>query len=117
MIKLVNVEKAESGQLWLTSFIDATAAGIKVRHEAALVENEISKRFVVLSKAVADRRDTGIIEQEFREYLRDGLFKHYVDVLSINDYVYETRQAFIKYRENVILVGFNTIYKYYGRME
>ena len=118
MIKLVKVEKAESsGQIWMTSFIDAKAAGIKVRHDAALAENEIGKRLVAQSQAVTGRRDTDEIEQEFREYLRDGLFKHYVDILSINDYIYESRQVFIQYRQNIVLAGFNMVYKYSGKVE
>ncbi len=118
MIELVKAEKSEnSGQLWMTIFIDAQAAGIKYRSEAARASSEIGKRLTALSEAVTGGADHGPVEQEFREYLREVLFRHYVDVIAINDFIYESRQAFIKYKENVVLAGFNMEYKYYGEVE
>jgi len=117
MIKLSNVETSDSGQLWMVTHIDAKAADIHVRRDAATAENELSKRLVALSNAVNSSRDTDMIEQDMREYMREVLFRHYVDVLSINDYIYDARQAFIQYKQNVILAGFNMMYKYYGEVE
>lgn len=115
MIKLIKVEKAEeSGQIWMTTMIDAKAARIDVRADAGKIENEIGKRLVALSQAVTTNSDYDPIEQDFREYLRDDLFKHYVDILSINDYIYGARQTFIFFKENIILAGFHMVYKYYG---
>jgi hypothetical protein len=114
MIKLTDVEKVEagSGQIYITVLIDAKAAEIPRKNSKGDVEREIDKRLVRLSQAVTARRDTDNVEQEFREYLKEVLFKHYMDPVAINDFIYDSRQVFIRYRENIVLAGFQISHKY-----
>lgn len=113
MIKLSKAEKAETtGQLYMTILIDAKAAGIINRGRKNVAEQSIGRHLVFLSQAVTAKEDTGSIEQEFKEYLCESLFKHYVDVISINDFIYNSRQTFHEYKDNIVLAGFHMMYEY-----
>ena len=112
MIRLSNVEKADSGQIYITVLMDAKAAGILDRKMKGEVERNIDKRLVALSNSINLKRNTDLLEQEFREYLKENLFKHYFDPIAINDFVYDSREVFKRYRESIILVGFQIVHVY-----
>ena len=113
MIKLSKVESAETtGQIYLTIVVDAKTANIKSRECKNAAEQCIGHHLVLLSQAVTAKKHTDIIEQAFKKYLCDNLFKHYVDIISINNFIYNSREVFREYKDNIMLAGFNMTYEY-----
>lgn len=113
MIKLLSAKKEETNnQLYLTIQIDAKAADIISQDQKGIVGNEISKHLVILSNAITLNGNVDYIEQEFRKFLRDILFKHYVNMTSINDFIYDIKKIFVAFRDNVIMAGYSTIYEF-----
>ena len=113
MIGLIEVEKSSSNsQIYFTIQIDAKRAVIKDSQGKGKVQNIIDKKIASFAAAVTNNKDTDPIEQGLREYLRDDLFKHYVDIISINDFIYDLKKALRTFKQNIALAGYKTSYKY-----
>lgn len=118
MIKLLKAEKVETtGQIYMTILIDAKAASITSRNHKNITEKNVGQHLVRLSQVITAKRDTNTVEQEFKEYLCECLFKHYVDIISINDFIYDSKQSFSKYKDNIMLAGFHMLYEYLNDYE
>lgn len=113
MIRLAKTEKStSSSQIYLTIQIDAKRASIRDIQKKGEVQSNIDKKLNSFAGDITCGRNTDSIEQEFREYLRYDLFKHYVDIVSINDFVYDLKITLKTFRENIGLAGYKTSYEY-----
>lgn len=118
MIKLVNVTLSEaSSALYLKIQLDAEAADIHNQKAKAKAEQCIGKKLVTLSNAIRNGAATDGIEQGMREFFRERFFRHFVDVISINDFIYDMRVNFIKYKKNIALAGYETTFEFLNYVE
>lgn len=115
MIRLLSDEvSVGSGEVCILVSFDAKAARIEDKKAKGRAQTRITRHLTLISNRINQGKSTDDLEQSFREYLRDVMFSHYVDMVSINDFVYDCRKIFTEYRENITLAGFKVDYKVYN---
>lgn len=115
MIRLLSDEVAESsGEVCIVVSFDAKAARIEDKETKGRAQTKITRHLTLISNRINQGKSTDDLEQTFREYLRDVMFRHYVDMVSINDFLYDCVKVFTEYRENITLAGFKVDYNVYN---
>jgi len=118
MIRLSSVTLSEaSSALYLKIQLDAKSADIHTQKAKIKAEQCINKKFIKLSNAINNRDSTDGIEQGMREFFRERFFKHFVDIISINNFIYDMKINFIKYRKNIALAGYETTFEFLNYVE
>jgi len=113
MIWLTKIEKSESNnQVYFTVLVDAKYADIKDSKKKGLAQGELDKKIASLAAVVTGSGDIDPVIQEFKEYLSEDLFKRFLDMIAINDFLYDLKTAIKFLRENIVLAGYKTSYVY-----
>jgi len=113
MIRLTEIERSDNNnQLYFTIRIDAKLAAIKTTSHKSEAERNINKKIAALASAVTSKQDVDPIIQDFKEYLSEYLFKHYVDIVAINEFLYNLKIMLRIFKDNIILAGYKVSFKY-----
>jgi len=99
-----------SGHVFIGITLDASAAHLHSPSGLGRATSVLDEHIAKFSDAAIHGRTTDYIEQEFKEYLRDVLFVHYYDPVSINNFVYDLKNVFLEFSLNIVLAGYKITY-------
>lgn len=101
------------GSVNFTIRIDAKAARISESGKMRKAQLALDKRITDLVNDLRNsRRDYSEYEQKLKEYLCNDLFKYGINVIAVNDFIYDLKINILKFSENIALAGFSTNYEY-----
>jgi len=113
MIWLTKVEKSmHTGQIDFLVCIDAKAACIKDSPRMKVVQRDLDKRINAFTIDVRKKRDYNESEEKLKSYLCDDLFRHSVDIIAVNDFIYDLKKNTLDFSQNISLAGHSTSYIY-----
>lgn len=104
--------EASIGRINFIIRIDAKAARIEDSSKMGSVQEALNSKILGFSNDIRDKKDYSEYEQELKEYLCNDLFKYGIDVVAVNDFIYDLRINIIKFSENISITGFSIDYKY-----
>ena len=114
MIWLTKSEiESNTGRLWFTIKIDVKAARLVEVLEIKKVQMTLDKKINDLSNDLRIHGDYySKEEQDLKEYLCDVLFKYSINLVAINDFIYDLRVNILKHAKNIAIAGLTIMYCY-----
>ena len=113
MIWLTGVEKSmHTGQIDFCVCIDAKAAAIKESPRMRAVQHDLDKLINNFTIDVRKKRDYNESEEKLKNYLCENLFRYSVDIIAVNDFIYDLKKGILDYSENICLAGYSVSYVY-----
>ena len=113
MIWLTKIEKStQTGRIDFWICIDAKAAAIKDSPRMKIVQRDLDKRINNFTIDVRKERDYNESEEELKKYLCEDLFKYSIDIIAVNNFIYDLKTYILKFAQNISLAGYSTSYIY-----
>jgi hypothetical protein len=89
MIKILKHLRKEKGLYLITTELDAKAAGITTKSEKDIIDYLLENHLI----KVSDNIENEFIVEHFKEFLIEVVFTHYVDLVSVLNYIYDIRET------------------------
>lgn len=113
MIWLTKSEvEPNTGRIGFTIKIDAKAARIDETSKVKRVQIKLDKKINDFSNDIRRNRDYSEYEQDLKEYLCNDLFRYSINIIAVNDFIYDLKTNILKYSENIAIAGFSITYVY-----
>jgi len=89
MIKILKLITKEQGICLIKTELDVKAANIETPYEKDYVDNHLEHILQKLSEDV----DNDMKVKQLKDFLTESVFTHYVDMVTVLDYIYAIRKS------------------------
>ena len=111
MIYFIKTKQNSAGLVCFIIKIDAAAAKIENRDKKQYIESGLNIRIIRLSYEI--REGLGAkSEDDLRDFLRNELFTHYVDMNIIENFITNVKNQCVKYANDITEIGLDVLYEY-----
>lgn len=100
------------GRINFTIRIDAKAARISESKKMGKIQSALNSKIDAFSNDLRRGRDFSEYEQALKEYLCNEVFKYGINIVAVNDFIYDIRLSILKFSKNIAIAGLIISYEY-----